>query len=319
MLIKSGINLEDSVTDFVSSNKSVTLFSAYIKLAELERVNVSKNIKQIVVRWEIEDLFKKVSDIEIYDYCIDHGIALYRNSRIHLKTFWDGQNSVVLGSANITGKGVGEKGDDYNYELNAFVSPISFEDIQYLHFIISESEYVTEELYYEIKMLIKSIELPKLEFPKLVTRKKINDYFLISQLPMSNSPELLYEIYANNNYPIEDQINASHDLSVYNIVPNLDIDDFFDSLKENFNNHPFIVALKEHIKSQPTQSLRYGRGGVVDWIQNNTTTVPTPRSWEIKKEQIVNILYTWICYFDSRYTWSIPGVKSQVIQYNEDL
>ena len=83
MLLKSGINLEKSVTEFVSSNNSVTLFSAYIKLDELERINISKNIKQIIVRWEIEDLCKKVSDLEIYDYCIDHGIALYRNSRIH--------------------------------------------------------------------------------------------------------------------------------------------------------------------------------------------------------------------------------------------
>jgi hypothetical protein len=315
MLLKSGINLEDSVTDFVSLNKSVTLFSAYIKLDELERINISKNIKQIIVRWEIEDLCKKVSDLEIYDYCIDNGITLYRNSRIHLKTLWDGQNSIILGSANVTGRGVGEKGDNFNYELNAFVSPISFEDIQYFHYLINESEYVTEELYYEIKMLIKSIELPKLEFPKLVTRKKTNDYFLISQLPMSDSPELLYEIYSNKNYPLEDQINASHDLSIYNIQPSLTKYDFFETLKTNFNKHPFIIALKEHILSEPNQSLRYG--GVVTWIQNKTTTVPTPRSWELKKDQLVNVLYTWICYFDSKYTWNVPGSRSQVIFYNE--
>ncbi len=318
MLLKSGINLEDCVTEFVSTNKSVTLFSAYIKLDELKRINISKNIKQIIVRWEIEDLFKKVSDLEIYDYCIDNDIALYRNSRIHLKTLWDGQNSIVLGSANVTGRGVGEKGDNYNYELNVFVSPISFEDIQYLHFIINQSEYVTEELYYEIKMLIKSIELPKLELPKLITRKKTDDYFLLSQLPMSDTPELLYEIYTNNNYPLEAQINASHDLNLYNIIPNLTKDEYFETLKENFNNHPFILALKQHIISQPSQSLRYGRGGVVDWIQKTTTTVPTPRRWDIAQEQIVNILYSWICYFDSRYTWSIPGRRSEVIQFNEN-
>jgi hypothetical protein len=313
MLLKSGINLEKSVSDFVSSNKSVTLFSAYIKLDELQRINISKNIKQIVVRWEIEDLSKQVSDLEIYDYCIDNGIALFRNTRIHLKTLWDGQNSIVLGSANVTGKGVGEKGDNFNYELNAFITPISFIDIHYLHSILNESEYVTQQLYDEIKSIVDSIELPQVEFPRLKTHKKDDDYFLISQLPMSDNPGLLYEIYSNNNYPLEDQINASHDLSIYNIRPNLTKDDFFKSLKSNFNNHPFIIALKEHILSEPNQSLRYG--GVVSWIQNNTTTVPTPRSWEIKKDQLVNILYTWICYFDSRYTWSVPGNRTQVIQF----
>jgi hypothetical protein len=83
-------------------------------------------------------------------------------------------------------------------------------------------------------------------------------------------------------------------------------------LKDKFNSHPFIIALKEHIKSEPTQSLRYG--GVVDWVKNNTTTVPTPRSWELKQDQIVNILYTWICDFDEDYTWDRPN-HSQVIYY----
>ena len=136
MLLKSGINLEDSVTDFISSNKLVTLFSAYIKLEELQRMNISKNIKQIVIRWEIEVLCKQVSDLEIYDYCIDNGIALFRNTRMHRKTHWDGQNSIALGSANVTGKGVGEKVENFNYELNGYSSPFSFDGIHYLHSII---------------------------------------------------------------------------------------------------------------------------------------------------------------------------------------
>ena len=38
-------------------------------------------------------------------------------------------------------------------------------------------------------------------------------------------------------------------------------------------------------------------------------------SWEIKKEQIVNNLYEWICFFDSDYKWDVPGAHSQVIKY----
>jgi hypothetical protein len=58
--------------------------------------------------------------------------------------------------------------------------------------------------------------------------------------------------------------------------------------------------------------LRYG--GVVEWIKNNTTTVPTPMSWEIKKEQIVNNLYEWICEFDEEFTWNTPN-HTQVIYF----
>jgi hypothetical protein len=65
---------------------------------------------------------------------------------------------------------------------------------------------------------------------------------------------------------------------------------------------------------QESKSIRYG--GVVEWIQKTTTTVPTPRSWEIKREQIVNILYTWICEFDENFTWNVPGSRSEVIYYH---
>ena len=86
----------------------------------------------------------------------------------------------------------------------------------------------------------------------------------------------------------------------------------YSTLKENFNTHLFIIKLKEVIKSDTRQSLSYG--SVVRWIQDNTTTVPTPRSWELKQEQIVNILYEWICFFDTDYTWKRPS-HSQVIYY----
>jgi hypothetical protein len=84
-------------------------------------------------------------------------------------------------------------------------------------------------------------------------------------------------------------------------------------LKENFNTHPFIIKLKEVIKSDPRKSLGYG--SVVSWIQENTTTVPTPRSWELKKEQIVNILYEWICFCDVEFIWNRPK-WTQIIKYD---
>ena len=39
MLHKSGFNLEKGAIDFINTNESVALFSAYIKLEELEKIN----------------------------------------------------------------------------------------------------------------------------------------------------------------------------------------------------------------------------------------------------------------------------------------
>ena len=145
MLHKSGINLESKTIEFIENNDSVTLFSAYLKLAELKLINQSKKINRIVVRWEIQDLCLGVSDIELFHYCLENKITLYRNTRIHLKAFWNNAQDVVFGSANVTGRGVGEKGR-YNYELNGTIKGVSFNDIAYFNDIILNSEYVTKEL-----------------------------------------------------------------------------------------------------------------------------------------------------------------------------
>ena len=115
MLHKSNNNIKKKAFEFVDDNDFVTLLSAYIKLPVLKEMNRSNNIKIIVVRWEIMDLCLGVSDIELFRYCSDNNIVLYRNTRIHLKAFWNNHDEVLFGSANITGRGIGEKGN-YNYE-----------------------------------------------------------------------------------------------------------------------------------------------------------------------------------------------------------
>ena len=312
MLYKSGSNLKKGVVDFIYNNESITIFSAYIKLDELKSINIKKNIKQIIVRWDIEDLCKGVSDIELYQYCLDNGITLYRNTRLHMKVFWNNKDALFFGSANITGRGLGEV-NNYNYELNGTKDSLSLIDIIYLNQVIASSEYVSEELYLKLNELVKNTILPKLIFPEIPTIKKEIDYFLISQLPMCISPDDFYEIGINSkDFNYFDQNCAAHDIALFEIDPFQEYNNFILELKNKFNSHPFIVALKSHIIEQASQSMRYG--GVVDWIKDKTTTVPTPRSWELKQEQCVNILYTWICDFDDQFIWDTPN-HSQVIYY----
>ena len=313
MLHKSGINLEFNAIKFIENNDTITLFSAYLKLEELKKINQSQKINRIIVRWEIRDLCLKISDIELYDYCLVNNITLYRNTRIHLKAFWNNTQDVFFGSANVTGRGLGEKGR-YNYELNGSVSDIEYEDVSYFNEIILNSEYITSTLHDEIKNIVDETELPTIDYPKLETKRNKADYFLLSNLPMTESVEELYEAYCSPDHLGIDEINyVTHDIALYNIPKELDESSFYNYIQEAFNTHPFIIKLKKHIKSSPRQSLNYG--SVVRWIQENTTTVPTPRAWEIKQDIIVNILYSWICDLDDQFTWDIPNF-SQVIKFN---
>lgn len=315
MLFKSGDNLDKSVKGFIEGNDQITIFSAYIKLDQLEEYNYKGNIERIVVRWEIEDLVKGVSDFEsVYHYCKHNNIALYRNTRIHLKALWNNENSVLFGSANLTGKGMGERGVNYNYELSGIANPISFEDISYLNYIIQVSELVNESLFIELKNIVDQIELPIIEIPELPTKKKMEDEFLISQLPMTASPKLLLEILTNpNNFSLDEQLKASHDKALFDVNIEEDSKEVYSQLKERFNSKAIIIKLKKDIIETPRHSMGYGQ--MVRWIQENTTSVPTPMSWEIKKEQFVNNLYDWICCFDDAYSWETPS-HSQIIYFN---
>ncbi|WBL25721.1 hypothetical protein [Zunongwangia sp. HGR-M22] len=313
MLYISGTNLESSAIEFVDSNEKVTIFSAYIKLDEIKKINRSKNVKRIIVRWEILDLCKEVSDLEVYDYCQENQIALFRNTRLHMKVMWNDNGSVLFGSANITNKGIGENGR-FNYELNGLKEKIEFNTIKYFNQILKESQYLNDSLYSKIAAQVEKIgkiEEPQEPYIIKSLEEKLQNKFLLSDLPMSRTVDNLYNTYSRlENSTNEELLYAAHDLALYELPDSLDRNNFDQLLGLKFNSHPFIIALKQNIAEE--QSMRYG--SVLRWIQTNTTTVPTPRSWELKKELIVNILYDWICHFDKNFTYSKPR-HSEVIFY----
>ena len=218
----------------------------------------------------------------------------------------------LVQSFEFTKNGIGEGG---NLELNGIQEHLSISDIKYFNEIIASSTYITEELYNEIKAKVDEHKDKVVRIPDLPNKKAEADFFLLSQLPMSLNVSDLYNTSVNSDSLSDEDLNCLiHDIVLYNIPDKLSEDDFYSELKNSFNSHPFVVELKEVIKSDTRQSLSYG--GVVRWIQDNTTTVPTPRSWELKEEQIVNILYEWICYFDDDYYWERPN-HTQVIFYKK--
>lgn len=318
MLYKSGENLFSGALDFISKSEEISVFSAYIRTEQLKELNQENKINRIVVRWEIRDLHQGASDLELYQYCKDNKIALYRNTRIHLKCIRNNRDEIFLGSANVTGRGIGERANMFNFELNSLNQTTDFSDVLYLDKIVSKSEYVTEELFQEIKKKVESLEDFKKqeeEYQKvdIMTERKESDYFLISELPMFKDVKGLYQAAQDIDglSPIDRQC-VSHDLATYDISISKSEEEFFSELKQVFNNHKFIVKLKARIKEDRRSSLNYG--GVVRWITENTTTVPTPISWELKEQQVVNILYEWICFFDSDFVVERPR-HSEVIFY----
>lgn len=316
MYLISNSELFGEINKFILNSKKVNLYSAYVNSDIIKLLNFENRISQIIVRWEIADFVNGVSDLELYNYCKEHRIKLFRNTRLHLKAIVNDNNQIIFGSSNYTKKGLALTAN-YNFELNSNVENLESSDLLYLNQILRDSEYVDETKFNLIKTEVDKYQKLKFEIKEMPTVKNSIDNFLISQLPMSKSLELLFEYYKNGKYDtIEDQNCFIHDLVLFDIAtPGLTYVDFVGLIKTSFNSHEFILKLKDFIKSQPDQSLRYG--GVVEWIKQNTTTVPTPLSWELKEQEIVNILYYWITSFDSDFTTSIPGRRSEVIFYKK--
>ena len=318
MLYKSGENLFSGALDFISKSEEISVFSAYIRTEQLKELNKEYKINRIVVRWEIRDLHQGASDTDLYQYCKDNKIALYRNTRIHLKCLRNNRDEIFLGSANVTGRGIGERANHFNFELNSLNEITDFSDVLYLDKIVSNSEYVSEELFQEIKKKVDSLEdFKKLEeeYQKtdIMTERKESDYFLVSELPMFIDIKGLYQAAQNiDDLSSIERKCVSHDLATYDLSILKSEEEFYSDLKQVFNNHKFIVKLKARIKEDQRRSLNYG--GVVRWISENTTTVPTPISWDLKKQQVVNVLYEWICFFDSDFVVERPR-HSEVIFY----
>ena len=172
-------------------------------------------------------------------------------------------------------------------------------------FQLIKNKVETLEDYNQLKESYQKIELE--------TEKKESDYFLMSELPMFMKVESLYDSAKDiSSLNILERKCISHDIATYNLDFRESKEQFYSNLKNTFNLHPFIIKLKEEVKMTHRQSLNYG--GVVRWISENTTTVPTPISWELKQKEVVNILYKWICFFDSDFVVERPNY-SEVLFY----
>lgn len=288
--------------EYVGSNSDLILFSPYIQSEALSKINSSLNIKTIVVAWHKEDILKGVSDLELYKYCVENEIELYRNPNIHLKVLWDFNDSIILGSANITHRGLGIVNNS-NLELCTRVSGIDINTREYLLAILANSTLITEDIFNSLKLQIED-EPTTVHFIKdFEIFENVVDYFLLSQLPQSFSPN---EFLVGAKFPESlsefERECLENDLFTYKIKYKND-EQFMYELKRKFNHHPFIIKFKKFIEENG--SMRYG--GVVNWIRLNTTQVPIPRSFDLKRDSVVNILYRWITEFDSNYEVIVPN------------
>jgi hypothetical protein len=325
MLYRNGDNLKKGLIDYLSNKNKITIFSPYIKAPLLlELLEAPKLLcEQIIVRWKPLDIAMGSSDLAIYQICKDSGIALYMNNRIHLKLYTENFNDAFLGSANISARAISDNDINFNYEVCSYVKSISRNDRIYLHNIIKESMLITDDIYDIIKSQIPefSVESEEMRFNFPPDINNVSN-FLITKLPMIDSPLLLWELYSGTKLVanLEQENCLCHDLALYDInTKGYTKEEFIKKLTDSFFKIAFVraflkeidCAVNENDYGKDKSGLSFGR--VRRWFSENTTTAPSPRPFELT--QNVQILYVWIEHLSNgKYKVSVPGQHSQVIK-----
>lgn len=317
MLFRSQDNLLAGIDSFVDLAESVTLFSAYLKLEALERIDQNKKVQSIVVRWDERDLCGPTpsSDLGVFKYCQDHNILLLRNRRLHIKALWNNANQIMLGSANVTRNGLG-LGTQGNLELNAIATQMSSDDEDYLNKIVSNSQVVDRHLYQRLQEMVDNTTVPPITIEKI--EAPTSDPFLMSQLPAFRDIENMFESYANPEQS-QDREDLHHDLELYKIPTGLNAAEFERKLKSAFNSHPFTLAFVKHLRHEAdiypgktNRSMKWTQ--VKNWILDTTSS----SRHEIDQDltHVLRTWYNWLVHFNECITTEQPNI-TEILNYIE--
>ena len=146
------------------TNKSVTIFSGFIKSGAIHwlREHVNNSIKVTLVgRFSASDLIKGASDLEVYSICKELGWKLGILNNLHSKVFIFDDKHLMLGSANLTMRGLSIEGYG-NIELGTKLAP-SPDDLKRIEKMQEDIVWIDDDLYKAMKSEIDLFDAEKID------------------------------------------------------------------------------------------------------------------------------------------------------------
>jgi hypothetical protein len=314
IIISSDLEPFNRIREFLSeSQHNITIFSPYIKTEALRELLPELNVKvTLITSWKLQDLWLGSSDLSLYPFAKQRSYSMFLNNKIHLKVFMTDWQRCILGSSNISNKGLGI-GIDCHYELDVIHSIIDTDTLLYLRRILSESVLMNDKLYLKYKEVVGNLPNPP-QVPEPCDFELLPETdFLISSLPMSLNIHKLYEIYANSFSGADKEATdcAMHDIALYGIPIGLSREGFISYIKKAFYESSFIRKLLLNINED---GMYFGQ--VKTWIQNNCADVPVPSRRDLTGN--IQVLYRWIIDLsDGRYSVDRPNYSERLYKVKD--
>lgn len=287
------------------------IFSPFIQTETINQILPDDGTDTIVItRWLRDDLASGVSDPYVFEFCKERGYTLKCNPRLHAKVYsWDLEDALV-GSANLTNAGMGERADP-NIEVLTSSIELPVETQLKLRRAENHSQLVTEAGFEA------AVEISEEASTQLTSDHEgidIGDQpeFLISQLPITEDPDVIVSVLAGNyeltvpDLPAPLRRYVLHDITSYSLeqLEGLPKAEVREGMQQRFEEHPFIKEIIDHM--QP--DIYFGE--MKELVQRKCVDVPTPSRRELTDD--VQLLYTWFQEVSpDQFKHDIPGERSE--------
>lgn len=268
---------EDLKEDLKVVENNVSIISAFCKKDALEfldkQIGEKQDIsKRLLVRFRLDDILSKATDLEIYEYCKKNNWSLYVQFNLHAKVYVIDQNICYMGSANATSKGlnINKRG---NLEMSKRFELDTEEQMQ-IEEVFSEALLMNDDLFAKMKMQINSINYkPTIsnEWNKEIIAKNINSYNVLFQ-----------DDFPINALPTE-MLDDETFLNIYK-------EDSIEVIKEKFYNTKIVQWLINILEKQENKEIYFGELSAK--IHNIIFQEPKQYRKDVKILQ--SKLYNWI-------------------------
>ena len=270
MSLLSTHEVKQKIIDEVSrAADNLQIISAFCKLPAIKFIdeNISHPIKQkkLMVRFLLSDILHGATDFELFDYCKANGWQMYVRFDLHAKTYIFDRKRCILGSANLTSKGLGLSLHG-NYELSSFAE-VDDSDLKKIDTLFDNAILMTDELYISMKSdyeIAQSNQTPSKTFKwNTGIEQKLNpkiDLLFTYDFPSTSS--------ANFN-----DVNSFEFLEM-GYIPSQE------ELKQAFRWSKAFMWLYNYVTSCPDKTSYFG--GVTAALHNTLVNDPKPYRKEVK-------------------------------------
>ena len=264
----------------------LTIYSAFVKLNALRWLAeiIPENIKvKIIARWQPNDLVANASDLESYNFCKEKSWQFGIQNTLHSKVFIFDNKTVLLGSANLTDRGLSISSSG-NLEVGTVINA-SISDLDRLKSLEDGVIWMDDNLFSSITSHIEKIKVNK---PKIVSwseelkvrLEKPIELLWINELVWSDPNDLLENLDVDNE-------DHSHDLDLMG----LDIKYISkELLDQKFLNSNVFKFVEQKLKAAETEYTNFG------WLSSelHDALLDTPPPKRVDVKHYVDMIFKWL-------------------------